>query len=101
MGSIPSHQFIGKLSSDETLIFKLKTLAELLDENDGVLKGVPYYPSGSMIDGLAATFLMQCHVMKLKGQLLVSWQFDSLGLFHLMGCKGKLMRYLSFVIFDN
>lgn len=73
MGSIPSQHFRGKLSSDETLIFKLETLAERLDENDGALKGVPYYPSGSMIDGLAAALLTQCQVTKLKGQLLVSW----------------------------
>lgn len=78
VGSIPSQHFRGKLSTDETLIFKLETLVQRLDEKDGALKGVPYFPSGSMIDGLAAALLTQCQVMKLKGRLLVSWpDYDS------------------------
>lgn len=73
VGSIPSQHFRGKLSSDGTLIFKLETLAQRLDESDGMLKEVPYFPSGSMVDGLAAALITQCQVMKLKGRLLVSW----------------------------
>lgn len=73
VGSIPSQHFRGKLSSDEALIFNLETLAQRLDEKDGALKGVPYFPSGSVVDGLAAALLTQCQIMKLKGRLLVSW----------------------------
>lgn len=32
-----------------------------------------YFPSGSVIDGLAAAILARCQVKKIKGTLCVSW----------------------------
>ncbi|KAJ9140633.1 hypothetical protein P3X46_031258 [Hevea brasiliensis] len=55
------------LSSDETCSFQLETLAERKGQ-DGVyggsslLKGVGYFPLGSMVDGLAAALLARCQM---------------------------------------
>ncbi|KAK6252026.1 hypothetical protein QUC31_013746 [Theobroma cacao] len=78
LDSIQSSNFRGKLSPDETYAFKLETLAERKGSGGGnvdfsLLKGLDYFPSGSMIDGLAAALLSRCQLKNIKGTLCVSW----------------------------
>ncbi|KAL4360606.1 hypothetical protein GQ457_04G010540 [Hibiscus cannabinus] len=78
LDSIQSQNFRGKLSPDETYAFKLETLAERKGSGGGnvassLLKGLDYFPSGSMIDGLAAALLSRCQLKNIKGTLCVSW----------------------------
>ncbi|XVE85662.1 hypothetical protein DITRI_Ditri17bG0108700 [Diplodiscus trichospermus] len=83
LDSIQSQNFRGKLSPDETYAFKLETLAERKGLGGGnagssLMKGLDYFPSGSMIDGLAAALLNRCQLKNIKGTLCVSWpEFDS------------------------
>lgn len=80
--SIQSQNFRGKLSPDETFAFKLETSPERSSADTGsghssLLKGLDYFPSGSMIDGLAAALLGRCEMMNIRGALCVSWpEFD-------------------------
>ncbi|KAG8366511.1 hypothetical protein BUALT_Bualt17G0087600 [Buddleja alternifolia] len=72
LDSVQSRNFRGKLSHDETIAFKLETTFER--KNSGsIVKGLDYYPSGSMVDGLAAALLSRCELKKIKGTLCVSW----------------------------
>lgn len=75
LDSIQSHNFRGRLSPDETIAFKLETSLERKhsEANDSFIKGVDYYPSGSMVDGLDAALLSRCQLKKMKGTLCVSW----------------------------
>ncbi|EEF47649.1 uncharacterized protein LOC8264619 [Ricinus communis] len=78
LDSIQSQNFRGKLSPDETHAFKLETLAERKGQVDGCggssfLKGLEYFPSGSMVDGLSAALLAQCQMRNIRGTLCVSW----------------------------
>ncbi|KAI3467183.1 hypothetical protein Pfo_023846 [Paulownia fortunei] len=76
LDSVQSHNFRGKLSPDETIAFKLETSLErkISDAGDSSrVKGVDYYPSGSVVDGLAAALLSRCQLKKIKGTLCVSW----------------------------
>ncbi|XVF03095.1 hypothetical protein REPUB_Repub04eG0231100 [Reevesia pubescens] len=78
LDSIQSQNFRGKISPDETYAFKLETLAERKLSGGGnvgssLLKGLGYFPSGSMIDGLAAALLSRCQLKNMKGTLCVSW----------------------------
>ncbi|CAI0431974.1 unnamed protein product [Linum tenue] len=77
LGSVQSQNFRGKLSPDETYAFKLETLAERGNGSDSgessLLEGVDYFPSGSMVDGLAAALLTQCQIRNIRGTLCVSW----------------------------
>ncbi|KAI7996126.1 Peroxidase 11 [Camellia lanceoleosa] len=79
LDSIQSRNFRGKLSPDETFAFKLETSQQRKRlGNDGcgdssLLKGIDYFPSGSMVDGLSAALLGQCQMKKIKGTLCVSW----------------------------
>ncbi|XWS23028.1 hypothetical protein CRYUN_Cryun29cG0086000 [Craigia yunnanensis] len=78
LDSIQNQNFRGKLSPDETYAFKMETLAERKGLGGGnvgssLLKGLDYFPSGSMIDGLAAALLSRCQLKNLKGTLCVSW----------------------------
>ena len=78
MDSVQSRNFRGKLSPDETFAFKLETSLEGKEHSDGssnslLLKGLDYFPSGSMVDGLAATLLSRCQMRNIKGTLCVSW----------------------------
>ncbi|OMO72235.1 hypothetical protein COLO4_27747 [Corchorus olitorius] len=78
LDSIQSRNFRGKLSPDETYAFKLETSAERKGLGDGsvgssLLKGIDYFPSGSMIDGLPAALLSRCQLKNIKGTLCVSW----------------------------
>ncbi|KAK6133991.1 hypothetical protein DH2020_032267 [Rehmannia glutinosa] len=74
LDSVQSRNFRGKLSPDETIAFKLETSLERENGGDLLLvKGFDYYPSGSVVDGLAAALLSRCQLMKIKGTLCVSW----------------------------
>ncbi|XWS69559.1 hypothetical protein CRYUN_Cryun04dG0189300 [Craigia yunnanensis] len=78
LDSIQSQNFRGKLLPDETYAFKLETLAERKglgggDVASSLLNCLDYFPSGSMIDGLAAALLSRCELKNIKGTLCVSW----------------------------
>lgn len=76
LDSVQSCNFRGRLSPDETIAFKLETSfeREKLDGGDSLLvKGLDYYPSGSVVDGLAAALLSRCQLKKIKATLCVSW----------------------------
>ncbi|KAJ6892938.1 Plant peroxidase [Populus alba x Populus x berolinensis] len=79
MDSVQSQNFRGKLAPDETYVFKLETSAERkgLDGDvcggSSLLKGLDYFPSGSVLDGLAAALLARCQMRKIRGTLCVSW----------------------------
>lgn len=83
LDSIQSQNFRCKLSRDETLAYKLETLSQSDSSGDGcgsssLLKGLDYFPSGSVIDGLAAALLTRCHILNIKGTLCVCWpEFDN------------------------
>ncbi|XP_058101058.1 uncharacterized protein LOC131245545 [Magnolia sinica] len=69
--SIQSRNFRGKLPIDETFAFKLETSKQRAA--DPTVRGLEYFPSGSVIDGLAAAVLARCQIEKIKGTLCVSW----------------------------
>ncbi|KAL5553568.1 hypothetical protein UlMin_040969 [Ulmus minor] len=72
--SIQRQNFRGRLSPDETVAFKLETSSERKGLGDGLaLKGLDYFPSGSMVDGLAAALLSRCEMKNIKGTLCVTW----------------------------
>ncbi|KAH7839975.1 hypothetical protein Vadar_010819 [Vaccinium darrowii] len=78
LDSVQSRNFRGKLSPDETIAFKLETLQQRKGLGDGcgdssLLKGLDYFPSGSVVDGLSAALLGQCQMKRIKGSLCVSW----------------------------
>lgn len=73
--SVQSRNFRGHLSLDEPYAYKLET-SEKRNNKSGdssVLKGVDYFPSGSVVEGLSAALLSQCEIKKLEGTLYVSW----------------------------
>ncbi|GAV80213.1 hypothetical protein CFOL_v3_23674 [Cephalotus follicularis] len=78
LDSVQRQNFRGKLSPDETVVFKLETSSErkvLVDRSgpSSMLKDLDYFPSGSVVDGLGAALLSQCQMRKIKGTLCVSW----------------------------
>ncbi|XP_027361763.1 uncharacterized protein LOC113869574 [Abrus precatorius] len=79
LDSIDPRNFRGKLSSDETVAFKLESSAERkMSDGDKLLGDLAYYPSGSVVDGLGAAVLARCQALNVRASLCVSWpQFDS------------------------
>lgn len=74
LDSVQSRNFRGKLSSDETFGFKLETTSVRKGgSGSSTLKGLEYFPSGSMIDGLGAALLSRCEMKNVKGSLCVLW----------------------------
>lgn len=73
LDAIQRCNFHGRLSPDEAIAFKLETTMERKQESSSLVKGLDYYPSGSMVDGLAAALLGQCELKKIKGSLCVLW----------------------------
>ncbi|KAH8500886.1 hypothetical protein H0E87_015925 [Populus deltoides] len=79
LDSVQNQNFRGRLAPDEINAFKLETSAErkgLGDDGCGgssLLKGLDYFPSGSVLDGLAAALLARCQMRKIRGTLCVSW----------------------------
>jgi hypothetical protein len=96
MDSVQSQNFRGKLAPDETYVFKLETSAERkgLDGDvcggSSLLKGLDYFPSGSVLDGLAAALLARCQMRKIRGTLCVSW--PRYGVFVVAMVKSLLQR---------
>lgn len=76
LDSVQSRNFRGKLSPDETFAFKLETSTERKRLGDG-FKGIEYFPSGSVVDGLGAALLGRCQMRNINGSLCVTWpEFD-------------------------
>ncbi|CAN6443661.1 unnamed protein product [Victoria cruziana] len=73
LSSIQSINFRGKISNDEHFAFKLETLEQRLDPEGPLVRELNYCPSGSLIDGIAASLLAACQVRKIKATLVVSW----------------------------
>ncbi|KAL6969643.1 hypothetical protein U1Q18_029353 [Sarracenia purpurea var. burkii] len=79
LDSVQSRNFRGKLSPDETFAFKLETSQQRKEElgdsrgDSMLLKGVEYFPTGSVMDGLSAALLGRCQLKKIKGSLHISW----------------------------
>lgn len=78
LDSIRFRNFRGRLSPDEAVALKLETLAERRSGvGERMVKGLGYYPCGSVVDGLGAAFLGRCQVLNVRGVLCVSWpEFD-------------------------
>ncbi|XP_031481379.1 uncharacterized protein LOC116251319 [Nymphaea colorata] len=73
LSSIQSMNFRGKIYNDERFAFKLETLEQRLDPEGPLVRELSYFPSGSLIEGIAASLLAACQVRKIKGTLVVSW----------------------------
>ncbi|XP_047306865.1 uncharacterized protein LOC124910282 [Impatiens glandulifera] len=76
LDTVQNKNYRGKLSPDESIAFKLETSVERKRINDeqAIVKGIGgYFPSGSVLDGLAAALIGRCEVKKIKGALFVSW----------------------------
>ncbi|KAL2519195.1 hypothetical protein Adt_15442 [Abeliophyllum distichum] len=76
LDSVQSRNFRGKLSPDDIFAVKLETSFERKSSDTGdspLIKGLDYFPSGSVVDGLAAALLSRCQLKKIKGTLCVSW----------------------------
>ncbi|KAA8532817.1 hypothetical protein F0562_033066 [Nyssa sinensis] len=78
LDSVQRQNFRDKLSPDERFAFKLETSSERKGLGDDcgdstLLKGLDYFPSGSVVDSLAAALLGRCQMKKIKGTLCVSW----------------------------
>ncbi|KAL9401943.1 hypothetical protein Peur_005792 [Populus x canadensis] len=76
LDSVQNQNFRGRLAPDEINAFKLETSAErkgLGDDGSSLQKGLDYFPSGSVLDGLAAALLARCQMRKIRGTLCVSW----------------------------
>ncbi|KMT08356.1 hypothetical protein BVRB_6g140390 [Beta vulgaris subsp. vulgaris] len=78
LDSIQIQKFRGKLSRDDTVAYKLETSVERkgLGESTGgepLLKDMDYFPSGSLVDGLAAALLARCQIRNIRGVLCISW----------------------------
>ncbi|BBN19519.1 hypothetical protein MPTK1_8g11340 [Marchantia polymorpha subsp. ruderalis] len=80
----PIHHFRGKLSSDDPSFFLLETDQQKREEKADLIYSkreeaeetklvAPYYPSGSLVDGLPAALLTHCQLRGLRGRLLVTW----------------------------
>ncbi|KAK9707075.1 hypothetical protein RND81_07G171000 [Saponaria officinalis] len=78
LDSIQIQNFRGRLSRDDPVAYKLQTSSEreVLGENSEgspYLSNVNYFPSGSIVDGLAAALLARCQIRNVRGTLCVSW----------------------------
>ncbi|CAA2977461.1 uncharacterized protein LOC111396235 [Olea europaea subsp. europaea] len=76
LDSVQSRYFRGKLSPDDIFAVKLETSLERKSSDTGdspLIKGLDYFSSGSVVDGLAAALLSRCQLKKIKGTLCVSW----------------------------
>lgn len=98
LDSIQSRNFRGKLSRDEMFAYKLETSSER-SRDSSLLKGVEYFPSGSMVDGLGAALLAKCQRRNIKGTLLVCWPETGLAAKSLV--KSILQKILPDAYFTN
>ena len=79
LDSVRSGCFRGRLSADDFLEFKLETSAKKAVGSFPALRQVPYYPTGSVADGLGAALLAECQMRRLKGTLCLTWNGDNGG----------------------
>lgn len=74
LDSVQGRNFRGKLSPDEAYAFKLETSAEQTGNvGSQLLKGLDYFPSGSVVDGLGAALLSRCQLKRIRGTLCLMW----------------------------
>ncbi|KAL2608672.1 hypothetical protein R1flu_027245 [Riccia fluitans] len=84
LGLTPIYHFRGKLSSDEPSYFLLETdhqkregkadlIYSKMEEMEDLKPVAPYYPSGSLVDGLAAALLTHSQLRGIRGRLLLTW----------------------------
>ncbi|KNA18711.1 hypothetical protein SOVF_068290 [Spinacia oleracea] len=78
LDSVQIQKFRGKLSRDDTVAYKLETSLERKGFGESpvgssLLKDMGYFPSGSVVDGLAAALLARCQIRNMRGILCVSW----------------------------
>ncbi|CAI9785325.1 unnamed protein product [Fraxinus pennsylvanica] len=93
LDSVQSRNFRGKLSPDDVFAVKLETSLERRSSDTGyspLIKGLDYFPSGSVVEGLAAALLSQCQLKKIKGTLFVSWPHFGVSVISLI--KSLLLR---------
>ncbi|CAA2967169.1 uncharacterized protein LOC111398945 [Olea europaea subsp. europaea] len=92
LDSVQRHNFRGKLSPDDVFAVKLETSLERSSDTgySPLIKGLDYFPSGSVVDGLAASLLSQCQLKKIKGTLCVSWPHFGVSVISLI--KSLLLR---------
>lgn len=83
LDSVQGRNFRGRLSADDTFALKLETSSER--GGSPLLKGLNYFPTGSVVDGLAAALLGRCQMKNIKGTLCVSWP-------HFGGSVSKLVK---------
>lgn len=72
LAAVQSHHFRGSLSAEDQLMFRLETDRQRL-ATEGNECTIPYFPSGSLVDGIGAAVLSRCQVRGLQGSLLLSW----------------------------
>jgi predicted ATP-grasp superfamily ATP-dependent carboligase len=72
MDAISSLHFRGKLSADEPLLFLLESTSSKKAKKEHATSA-PYYPSGSLVDGVAAALISHCQLRGLKAEMLMSW----------------------------
>lgn len=70
LGDVPHEHFRGRLSADQELVFMLETDKQLEDCAKSAV--APYFPSGSLVDGLPAALLTYCQMRNNNGSLLVT-----------------------------
>ncbi|XP_042415899.1 uncharacterized protein LOC122005060 [Zingiber officinale] len=72
LDSIRSQNYRERLAVDETLAFKLETVEERNAEQH-LVRGLDYFPSGSVMDGLGAAIIAECQMRRAKGTLVATW----------------------------
>ncbi|CAA7402619.1 unnamed protein product [Spirodela intermedia] len=73
LDSVRSGSFRGRLSTDDSMEFKLETAAKRAAGSFPALRRVAYYTTGSVAEGVGAALLAECQMRKLKGTLCVAW----------------------------
>ncbi|XP_078431579.1 trigger factor [Wolffia australiana] len=77
LDAVRSGAYRGRLSGDcDFLEFKLETSARRAAGSLPALRHSPYYPTGSVVDGVAAALLAECQMRGLKGTLFLTWPDD-------------------------
>ncbi|KAL2904841.1 Proteasome assembly chaperone 1 [Bienertia sinuspersici] len=95
LDSIQIQKFRGRLSRDDTVVYKLATSSQRKGFGESprgpsLLKDMEYYPSGSVVDGLAAALLARCQIRDIQGSLCISWPEFGKPVMHLI--RSLLMK---------
>ncbi|KAH9571116.1 hypothetical protein CY35_02G076000 [Sphagnum magellanicum] len=83
LGTIASQHFRGKLSADDPLLFVLETDEQKSEDKDQVAVA-PFFPSGSLVDGVAAALITHCQIQGQKACLLMSWPDTNMSVLRLL-----------------